>query len=162
MQTLNMQTASLQVTLNYSYLWLKAEFEPKAGVWSCQPSEYCSPWWPFFLHLLSLPLCRGSMQKFNLFLLHTGNERRLGTKTIQNTYTHKNQSTFLNSSTTTTPNWVCLGGWIGTAKKFGGTNKEPRNVYYLAVRQKPPRKHAIFLAARLCCQVNGQFSRQLG
>ena len=57
MQTLNMQTASLQVTLNYRYLWLKAAFEPKAGVWSCQPSEYCSPWWPFFLHLLSLPLC---------------------------------------------------------------------------------------------------------
>ena len=162
MQTLNMQTASLQVTLNYRYLWLKAAFEPKAGVWSCQPSEYCSPWWPFFLHLLSLPLCTGSMQKFNLFLLHTGNERRLGTKTIQYTYTHKNQSTFLNSSTTHNTklglpwrlNWNCQEIWFF----LGGTNKEPRNVYYLAVRQKPPRKHAIFLAARLRCQ----FSWQLG
>jgi len=118
MQTLNMQTASLQVTLNYSYLWLKAAFEPKAGVWSCQPSEYCSPWWPFFLHLLSLPLCEEACK--NLTFSFSTQEMNEDLEPKQyNTHIHiKTNPLFSTHLQRTTPNWVCLGGWIGTAKKY--------------------------------------------
>ena len=73
--------------------------------------------------------------------------------------------------TFTTPNWVCLGGRIGTAKKYvfslavlinnqeiyillgGSTKTAKKTCNFLGSSALLPSKRAIFLAARLSRQV---------
>ena len=90
----------------------------------------------------------------------------------------------LQSNTCTTPNWVCLGGWIGTARKYDFSlavlinsqemyiiwrfdkNRQENMQFswqlgyaanFLGSLAKPPSKVAILLAILLNRQVNVQF-----